>query len=297
MTINGSSSSSDAVPTGVGRTALMVAAMRAAETRRADRLFEDPYADDFLEASGGDPFGSENAGGGDGFADIWSNFANYAPIRTRFFDEYLRDATRGIRQVVIVAAGLDTRAFRLGWPSDVTVYELDSAEVLGFKQRVLDGRSAKPEGRRVAVAVDLREEWGPALLAAGFDPGEPSAWLVEGLVSYLTPEQNDRLLGAISALAVAGSRISVEYLHVDAVALMGRAMSAAAGSDVESMWTGCGIGEASGAWLDRFGWDSEAFDAFERATAYGRELPPLGDTPIDRFTAAARNGFVIARRR
>lgn len=284
-------------PTGVGRTALLAAAMRAAETRREDRLFSDPYADGFLAAGGADEFTSESTQPTGDFAQLRATFANYAPIRTRFFDEYLLDATEDIRQVVIIAAGLDTRAFRLPWSTGVTVYELDTAEVLAFKQQVLDSRTAQSSAHRVPVAVDLREEWTPSLIDAGFDAAALSAWLVEGLVSYLSPEQNDRLLATISAEAAPGSRLSIEYVHVDTAALMTRALADASGAEMKSMWNRGGVAEPYQPWLKRHGWDSKAYDTYERASAYRREMPPLGDTPIDRYAAAARKSLVIARRR
>jgi methyltransferase (TIGR00027 family) len=287
---------SPAAPTGVGRTALMVAAARATETRRADRLFSDPYAADFLRA-GGTEFAAYDAESPSDVPQCWPRFADYGPIRTRFFDDYLLAATREIRQVVILAAGLDTRAFRLPWPAGVTVYELDTDEVLAFKQHVLDARGARPGSRRVAVAVDLRDDWPAALAGAGFDPATPSAWLVEGLVMYLTPEQNDRLVATITAQSAPASQLSVEYLHADTVALMVRALTEASGGEVKAMWSGGGVAEESSAWLGRHGWDSEASDTYERAVEYGRDLPPLGDTPMDRFATAARNSLVIARRR
>ncbi|NUP29223.1 MAG: SAM-dependent methyltransferase, partial [Nocardia sp.] len=213
-------------PTGVGRTALMVAAARAAESAREDRLFTDPYAADFLAAAGS----GEEAGGAGEASKMWDSFSSYLPIRTRFFDDYLRAATDTVRQVVIVAAGLDTRAFRLPAAPEVTVYELDTPDMLAFQQRELDARGARPSsGRRVAVAVDLREDWGSPLDSAGFDPDAPAAWLVEGLVSYLSPGDNDRLLAGISGRSVSGSRLSIEYLHRDTVALMGAAITG--GSD------------------------------------------------------------------
>lgn len=270
----------------------MVAAARAAESAREEPLFADPYAADFLAA--GD-IGEETTDA-DGASKIWDSFSSYLPIRTRFFDDYLLDATRTIRQVVIIAAGLDTRAFRLPLAPEVTVYELDTPEMLAFKQQVLDARGARPAGHRIAVPVDLREDWGSPLAAAGFDPSASSAWLVEGLLSYLTPEHNDRLLAGISDRSAAGSRLSIEYLHVDAVALMAAAVTGESGTEISAMWQGGGVAEPAQTWLDRHGWDAEVFDTHERAAAYHRELPPLGDSPMDRFGDTARSGLVIARR-
>ncbi|MEU4434618.1 SAM-dependent methyltransferase [Nocardia rhamnosiphila] len=297
MTTSGSSSSrpgesGPVAPTGVGRTALMVAAARAAESARPDALFVDPYAADFLAAAGGEEF----AGGADA-ARMWDSFSSYLPIRTRYFDDYILDAARTVEQVVLVAAGLDTRAFRLPLPPEVVVYELDTPEMLTFKQRVLDTQGAQPAGRRMTVPADLREDWGARLVAAGFDPSAPAAWLVEGLLPYLSPEHNDRLLAEISGLSAAGSRLSIEYLHVDSVALMAAAAAGESGSEITAMWQGGGVGEPAQPWLARHGWDAEASDTYERAAAYQRDLPTLGDTIMERFAEASRHGLVTARRR
>ncbi|MBO0856740.1 MAG: SAM-dependent methyltransferase [Nocardia sp.] len=287
------------VPTGVGRTAVMVAAVRASENQREDRLFTDPFAADFVEASGFGAFlrqSAENADPDDEMAQAGASFAGYAPIRTKFFDDYLRTATSELRQVVIVAAGLDTRALRLEFGDEVSTYELDSAEVLDFKQRVLDKRGARSHGRRIPVPVDLREDWITPLTSAGFDPAEPTAWLIEGLIAYLTTEQNDALLAAVTSVSAPGSMLSLEYLNTDAVALMVRAVGGGSRTEMGQLWSGGGVADPSEVWLARHGWTSRAYDTYDRAQVYGRPLPPLTDTPIDRFSAAARNSLIIARR-
>lgn len=284
-------------PGGVGATALMVAAARAAETERTDRLFADPYAADFAASGGFDRFPGDSANTpGSGIQAAAGTFTDYAAIRTHFLDDYMRRATRTLRQVVIVAAGLDTRAFRLELPPEVTVYELDSDEVLTFKQRVLDEHGAEPTSRRVPVATDLREEWAPALKEAGFDPKFPSAWLVEGLLPYLSPEDNERLLARITAQATVGSRLSMEYMHADTVDLMVQALNDPSSEELKSLWHSGGVAEESGPWLKRHGWDSEAFDFFERARSYDRPLAEPGDGPMDRFADAARFGLVTGHR-
>lgn len=303
MTTNASGSSSSSpgdssAPTGVGRTALLVAAARAAETTRADRLFTDSLAADFVAAGGGVeiPTGGP-AAPPDAPERTPNSFADYAPIRTRFFDDYLIEVARTIQQVVIVAAGLDTRAFRLGLPADVTVYELDSAEVLDFKQRVLDERGAQPTSRRIPVATDLRGPWAQALLGAGFDPAVPSAWLIEGLLPYLNPGQNDELLATVTGRAAPGSRLAVEFVHVDAVALLGRALPDTEDSaELRSLWENGGVDEPAEPWLRRHGWKPRAYDAYERAHEYHRDLPPPSDAPMELFADAARNGLVVAWR-
>ena len=132
-------------------------------------------------------------------------------VRTKFFDEFFLDATNaGIRQVVILASGLDARAYRLPWPDGTTVYEIDQPQVIEFKSRTLAELGAQPTAHRRAVAIDLRDDWPAALRAAGFDPAQPSAWSAEGLLGYLPPDAQDRLLDTITELSAPGSRIATE---------------------------------------------------------------------------------------
>src|SRR5581483_6676148 len=134
-------------------------------------------------------------------------------VRTKFYDEFFLDATQGgIRQVVILASGLDSRAYRLSWPDGTTVYEIDQPQVIEFKSRTLAEMGAQPTAHRRTVAIDLRDDWPAALRAAGFDPDRPTAWSAEGLLGYLPPEAQDRLLDTVTALSAPGSRIATESL-------------------------------------------------------------------------------------
>ena len=131
---------------------------------------------------------------------------DFMAVRTAFFDEYfLNAAASGVRQVVILAAGLDARAWRLPWPDGTTVYELDQAKVLEFKSTTLQARGAQPTSRLVSVAVDLRQDWPTALQEAGFDASSPTAWSAEGLLRYLPAQAQDLLFERIHALSPAGS--------------------------------------------------------------------------------------------
>jgi methyltransferase (TIGR00027 family) len=217
----------------VGATALGVAAARAAETESANPLISDPFARVFLDAAG------------DG---IWSWFAapdlpaeiaeaepdleprmrgmvDYMAARTAFFDKFFLDATRaGVRQVVILAAGLDSRAWRLPWPDGpdgTTVYELDQPRVLEFKSSTLRENGAQPACTLVNVPVDLRRDWPAALREAGFDTTAPSVWSAEGLLPFLPAAAQELLFERVQALGAPGSRIAVEapgpdFLHEDA---------------------------------------------------------------------------------
>jgi methyltransferase (TIGR00027 family) len=136
-------------------------------------------------------------------------------VRTRFFDDFFVQATgAGIRQAVILASGLDTRAYRLPWPSGTNVFEIDQPEVIAFKTETLADLGAEPTAQRTTVAVDLRDDWPAALVDAGFDPRQPTAWSAEGLLVYLPPDAQDRLFDNIAALSAPGSRVATEHMDM-----------------------------------------------------------------------------------
>ena len=204
----------------VGATALGVAAARAAETARPDALIRDDYA--YLLTASAGPAWAQMASADDEWlrddeqARRQHEMArNYQAVRTHYFDGYFDAAVRaGIRQVVILAAGLDSRAYRLDWPTGTTAFEIDQPKVLDYKTSTLDAHGALPKARRVPVAVDLRDDWPAALLAAGFDPAQPTAWLAEGLLPYLPGDAQDRLFDLVTAHSAAGSRIAVEAFNL-----------------------------------------------------------------------------------
>jgi methyltransferase (TIGR00027 family) len=219
----------------VGATATMVAAGRAMATRDARALINDPFADPLVRAVGLDFFVKMI----DGDLDL-ALLPNSSPermqaiidgmgLRTKYFDDYLLAAVAsGIRQVVILASGLDARAYRLGWPADTVVYEIDQPQVIEFKTRTLADLGAEPTATRRTVAIDLRGDWPAALQAAGLDAGAPTAWLAEGLLIYLPPEAQDRLFDNITALSAPGSTVATEYVPgiIDFDADRAREMSA-----------------------------------------------------------------------
>jgi methyltransferase (TIGR00027 family) len=204
----------------VGATALGVAAARAAETARPDPLIRDEYA--YLLTASAGPAWAQMASGDDGWLGDDDNARrlhemarNYQAVRTHYFDSYFNAAVRtDIRQVVILAAGLDSRAYRLDWPAGTTVFEIDQPKVLGYKTSTLDAHGAVPTARRVTVAVDLRDDWPAALIAAGFDPTQPTAWLAEGLLPYLPGDAQDRLFDLVTEHSAAGSHIAVEAFNL-----------------------------------------------------------------------------------
>ncbi|MFW3464171.1 class I SAM-dependent methyltransferase [Streptomyces sp. 058-1L] len=204
----------EGVAGGVGVTALLVAAARAIETHRPDSLARDVFAEHFVlaaPASAGWPIHPRQVPEGD--ADpLWGRFARYFGLRTRVLDDFLLQSVHagGARQVVLLGAGLDSRAFRLDWPPGCVIFEIDREEVLAFKHQVLDGLSAAPKAARVPVPMDLRADWAGALPGAGFDPAAPSVWLVEGLLFYLPPSAETYLIDTVDRLSTAGSALAFE---------------------------------------------------------------------------------------
>ncbi|MGW6863924.1 class I SAM-dependent methyltransferase [Streptomyces sp. NPDC054901] len=203
----------EGVDGGVGLTALLVAAARAIETHRHDSLAQDVYAEHFVRAAPACtrwPVRIEQVPDGDD-NPLWGRFARYFGLRTRVLDDFLLQSVgTNVRQVVLLGAGLDTRAFRLDWPSDLVVFEIDRAAVLAFKQQVLTSLSAAPKVKRIPVPVDLREDWVTALTNAGFDPAAPSVWLAEGLLFYLPGPAETYLIDTVDRLTTAGSALAFE---------------------------------------------------------------------------------------
>ena len=195
----------------VGYTALLVAGWRALHATSEHPLVRDDYARRFIEASA-DPF-LNRALADPGTSAGATAFPRLYGVQTRFFDEFFSSASeRGIRQAVIVAAGLDSRAYRLQWPTGTTVFEVDQPKVLEFKVRVLAEHAAQPAAGRRDVAADLRDDWSKPLREAGFDTGQPTAWSVEGILPYLTGDAQDTLFSRITELSAPGSRLGIGAL-------------------------------------------------------------------------------------
>lgn len=197
----------------VGYTALLVAGWRALHAVGPQPLVRDEYAKYFITASR-DPY-LMNLLANPGTSLNETAFPRLYGVQTRFFDDFFSSAgDTGIRQAVIVAAGLDSRAYRLKWPNGATVFEIDLPKVLEFKARVLAEQGAIPNAGRSEVAADLRADWPRALKAAGFDPQRSSAWSVEGLLPYLTNDAQSALFTRIGELCAPGSRIEIGRAHV-----------------------------------------------------------------------------------
>src|ERR1700727_1786687 len=204
----------------VGATATMVAAARAMASKAEQPLITAPSAEPLVRAVGLDLFARLAAGDldpaeleddSDGAPAGVQRMTDNMAVRTKFFDEFFLDATNaGINQAVILASGLDARAYRLRWPAGTTVYEIDQPQVIEFKSRTLAELGAQPTAFRRTLAIDLRDDWPTALQETGFDPEQPSAWSAEGLLGYLPPDAQDRLLDNITELSAPGSRIATE---------------------------------------------------------------------------------------
>jgi methyltransferase (TIGR00027 family) len=202
----------------VGATATMVAAARAMASTADNPLINDPFAEPLVRAVGVDFFTRLVTGelrpedlDSDSESVGMQRMTDNMAVRTKFFDEFFLGATdAGIRQAVILASGLDSRAYRLEWPAGTTVYEIDQPDVIEFKTRTLAELGAEPTAKRRTVAMELRYDWPSALIEEGFDPRQPTAWSAEGLLGYLPPDAQARLLATITELSGPGSRVAVE---------------------------------------------------------------------------------------
>ncbi len=202
----------------VGATATFVASGRAMATKDPRGLINDPFAEPLVRAVGLDFFTKMM----DGELDISTvedasarkqAMIDGMAVRTKYYDDYFVAATNGgVRQAVILASGLDARAYRLPWPAGTVVYELDQPQVIDFKTSTLAGIGAEPLATRRTIPIDLRQDWPAALKAAGLDLSAPIAWLAEGLLIYLPPDAQDRLFDNITALSVPGSTVATEFV-------------------------------------------------------------------------------------
>ncbi|MGQ5637880.1 MULTISPECIES: SAM-dependent methyltransferase [unclassified Streptomyces] len=274
-----------ALPRDVGWTGLMTAHMRAIESARPDRLFGDPLATAVVDlvrnAIRTDPDAALPTGPDDDrgqLTETWYMLSTFLGVRTRYYDGRITAAcTAGIRQVVILAAGLDARAYRLDLPAGATVYEVDTEPVLRFKERVLTHARLHPLTRRRTVVADLRGPWEEALAGAGFDPALPTMWLVEGLFMYLSGPECDRLLGGLTRLSAPGSRLALEYYESvprpEDVSTVG-AVEEAVIARILSFFQD-GPAESPDRWLGSHGWRPEVTTLTAEIIARGRTVPEM----------------------
>ena len=287
------------IGTSVGSTAVMVAAARAGETDNPDPLIRDPYARILVEGAGTGMWESmldESMADRVEAADpeaaaIFRHMGNYQAVRTHFFDAFFADAAAaGIRQIVILASGLDSRAYRLDWPAGTRVYEIDQPKVLEYKATTLAEHGVRPAAEVHEVPVDLRQDWAAALRGRGFDPTQPTAWLAEGLLMYLPADAQDRLFEQLTELSAPGSRVSAE-----AVAHRDESRRAEMRERFEKFADQLGfdrridIGELTYndpdrsdlvEWLNAHGWTASGVPSVDEMRRLGRWVDiPMGDQP------------------
>jgi methyltransferase (TIGR00027 family) len=275
------------IASGVGYTALLVAGWRAVHAVSPQPLVRDDYAKLFITASQDPYLAGVLADPGTSVDE--TAFPRLYGVQTRFFDDFFTAAgAAGLRQAVIVAAGLDSRAYRLEWPDGTTVFEIDLPKVLEFKARVLDGHGATPKARRREVAADLRTDWPTPLQAAGFDPREPSAWSVEGILPYLTDDAQTTLFARIGELCAAGSRVAVGALgtrldHGRLAALEAEHPGVNVSGSVDFSALTYEPKFDTAGWLAAHGWAVDPVrNTLELQSGYGM-TPPEVDVKIDGF--------------
>lgn len=267
------------ITTSVGSTALFVAAARALEAGRENPLAVDSFAETFCRAAGG-PWADLLDGNAADHPllseDFGRHFVTFQAARTRYFDGYFRAAAdAGVRQIVLLAAGLDSRAYRLDWPAGTTVFELDQPRVLEFKDRTLQG--VDPKAARREVAVDLRDDWGAALRDSGFRADEPSAWIAEGLLIYLPGTAQEQLFRGIDAMACSGSRLAVEEGRpMPVAAFKAKVEEAKEADDMRGQWWQLVYNEQcapAAQWFSERGWTAEATPLTDYLESVDRSVP------------------------
>ncbi|BBX19316.1 SAM-dependent methyltransferase [Mycolicibacterium duvalii] len=298
------------IASSVGATAVMVAAARAAETERPDPLIRDPYAK-LLVADAGtgawehmlDNELMERITGADAeIGAMFEHMGSYQAVRTHFFDRFFTDAAAaGIRQVVILASGLDSRAYRLTWPAGTTVFEIDQPKVLEHKSATLAAHGVTPTADCRTVAIDLRQDWPAALRAAGFEPAQPTAWLAEGLLMYLPADAQDRLFGQITELSAPGSRVAAESMGIHApdrrermrtrFAAISAQLGIAEPTDIAELTYDDPDRADVADWLDHHGWRAQATASQDEMRRLGRFVPiaDSDDQSFSTFTTAVRD--------
>jgi methyltransferase (TIGR00027 family) len=266
------------ITTSVGSTALFVAAARGLEAQKPDPLAVDPFAEVFCRAVGGPwaavldgqapdhPLKSEQFG---------QHFVTFQAARTRYFDAYFRRAAQaGVRQIVLLAAGLDSRAYRLDWAPGTTIYELDQPQVLEFKREAVAAHRATARAERREVAIDLRENWPQALRDSGFQPDQPSAWIAEGLLIYLPASAQERVFSGIDALASTGSHLAVEEGRpMDRDAFQAKVQQAKSVGNERGQWWQLVYNEQvapAAQWFGERGWTAEETTLLDYLKGVGR---------------------------
>lgn len=282
----------------VGATATGVAASRALASKQPTPLISDPFAEALVKAVGLEHCNRMADGELESGDDPLMNnerIREQIAVRTRFFDDFFTSATAaGIRQAVILASGLDTRAYRLPWPPDAVVFEIDQPQVIEFKSSVLANQGAAAAADHRTVAIDLRDDWSTALRDSGFDPTRPTAWIAEGLLIYLPPDAQDRLFDNITALSAPGSRLATEHMDIQGSPdewterLNERSRRMGSNLDLAELFYS-GERNSAGDYLTSKGWDVTIRSTREAYAVNGFEFPE------DELTAlAGDSGYLSA---
>jgi methyltransferase (TIGR00027 family) len=261
-------------------TARWTASVRALESACKDRLFDDPCATALAGEEG----------------QRW--LAQRSPdsvlpivLRTRYFDDFLQRITQesGLRQVVLMAAGLDTRALRLAWPEGTRLFEIDQPEVLAMKETVLQAAGASPACERHAIPADLTGPWQDRLIKAGFDPGQPSGWLLEGFLFYLPDESGQRLLDELNPLAAPGSWLGFDVINSSMLTSLLTRLWIEMQANSGAPWIG--VLDEPQAFLAERGWRASLTQAGQPDANHGRWRLPI--LPTD-MPGVPHNWFVTA---
>lgn len=279
---------------GVGVTAVAVAAARALESQRDDALVRDPWAAVLVDrAQVKVPFPARwPADEVDPVEGAMLAGATYIGLRTRFIDDDLRAAR--VSQVVILGSGLDTRPWRLEWPAGSRVFTLDIPDVMEFVDRTMTSVNATSTCSQVSVAADVTEPWASRIVAAGFSPAQPTHWVLEGLLPYLSSYDQHALLDDVVSLSARGSRAVIERAPAlqdspEARERM-RTFSAATGIPFDDLLARTDPPDPA-AVLAAAGWDSELVTLEDLENRYARRMPVARAEPS---TASGRGGFVTA---
>ena len=287
--------------TSVGATATMVAAGRARATKA--KLIDDPFAEPLVRAVGVDFFtrwaaGELSADEVDIPGHPWGMqpMTDLLTVRTRLIDRFIADATTaGVRQAVILASGLDARGYRLSWPAGTVVFEIDQPEVAEFKTATLAAAGAEPTVDLRTVPVDLRDDWPAALQQGGFDPHRPTVWVAEGLLAFLPPEAQDRLLDNITDHSATGSRLVVEIflstpqsqevMHTASQKWYDQGLDA----QIDHLWYG-GERHDVAPYLDAHGWQTTRARSGQLLADAGLPVPQRNDDQTENYYCTAQLG-------
>lgn len=269
------------------QSARWAAAQRCRESARSDRLFSDPLAEVFAGEEGMTALRLSEQ-----YNPRHQDTANQIALRVRFFDDVAQNcAAEGIRQFVLLAAGMDARTYRMNWPDKTTCYEVDHPELLGIKEEILRGETVEPKCRRVALGTDLSHDWAPQLIKSGFNRAERSAWLIEGLFYYLEEPAVEHVLRQVSGLATPGSVVVADLVSrwLLTSPWMQPALKA---MEERGMGWRFGTDDPAGLFA-RHGWRAEVKDPAREGNTYDPKRFPVSASQSD---ARSPGSFVVARR-